>query len=162
MTYYEVIKKALYMFYHRDEYAYFYGAKGQVLTDEVMDTLISLEPAYFSKYTTQELAAYKTFSRGKIGYDCSGFVSAVVGVANYSTGHYHDGAEKTTPLLGTEGNGLYTTFGGTGKHVGLDIGYGFFLHVPNMGHTIELGRIAEYEWEHSFHFANINYEGAKA
>ena len=117
MTYYEVIKKALNMFYHRDEYAYFYGAKGQVLTDEVMNTLISLEPAYFSKYTTQELSAYKAFSRGKIGYDCSGFVSAVVGAENYSTGHYHAGAEKTTPLLGTEGNGLYTTFGGKGRHV---------------------------------------------
>ena len=49
MTYYEVIKKALNMFYHRDEYAYFYGAKGQVLTDEVMNTLISLEPEYFFK-----------------------------------------------------------------------------------------------------------------
>ena len=106
MTYYEVIKKALFMFYHRDEYAYFYGAKGQVLTD--------------------------------------------------------DGAEKTTPLLGTEGNGLYTSFGGEGRHVGIDIGYGFFLHMPKEGHTIELGRIAEYDWEHSFHFANINYEGAKA
>ena len=162
MTYYEVIKKALTMFYHRDEYAYFYGAKGQVLTDEVMNTLISLEPSYFSKYTTQELCAYKAFSRGKIGLDCSGFVSAVVGVQNYSTGHYHDGAEKTTPLLGTEGNGLYSSFGGKGRHVGIDIGYGFFLHMPKEGHTIELGRIAEYEWEHSFHFANINYEGAKA
>ena len=77
MTYYEVIKKALNMLYHRDEYAYFYGAKGQILTDEVMNTLISLEPAYFSKYTTQELSAYKAFSRGKIGYDCSGFVSEI-------------------------------------------------------------------------------------
>lgn len=27
MTYYEVIKKALYMFYHRNEYAYFLWCK---------------------------------------------------------------------------------------------------------------------------------------
>ena len=87
------------------------------MTDEVMNTLISLEPEYFSKYTTQELSAYKAFSRGKIGLDCSGFVSAVVGVQNYSTGHYHDGADKTTPLLGTEGNGLESSFGGKGRHV---------------------------------------------
>lgn len=162
MTYYEVIKKALLMFYHKDEYAYFYGAKGQRLTDETMNALIAEQPSYFGKYDTATLERIKNYSRGKIGFDCSGFVSDVVGFANYSTGHYHAGAEKTTPLLGTEGNGLYTSFGGKGRHVGIDIGYGFFLHIPKELHTIELGRICEYEWEHSFHFANINYEGAKA
>ena len=162
MTYYEVIKKALLMFYHKDEYAYFYGAKGQVLTEDVMNALISAEPAYFGKYDTATLQRIKDYSRGKIGYDCSGFVSAVVGFENYSTGHYHDGAEKTTPLLGTEGNGLYTSFGGSGRHVGIDIGYGFFLHMPKELKSIELGRICEYNWEHSFHFANIDYKGAKA
>lgn len=162
MTYYDVIKKALLMFYHKDDYAYFYGAKGQRLTDETMNALIAAEPSYFGKYTTQKLVEIKDYSRGKIGYDCSGFVSEVVGVANYSTGHYHSGAEKTTPLLGTEGNGLYTSFGGTGRHVGIDIGYGFFLHMPSELHSVTLGRICEYDWEHSFHFANINYKGAKA
>jgi len=162
VTYYEVIKKALLMFYHKDEYAYFYGAKGQRLDDATMNALISAEPSYFAKYTTQELEQIKNYSRGKIGYDCSGFVSEVVGFNNYSTGHYHDGAEKTTPLLGTEGNGLYTTFGGKGRHVGIDIGYGFFLHMPKELHSVTLGRICEYEWEHSFHFANIDYKGAKA
>lgn len=160
MTYYDVVKKALTMFYHADEYAYFYGAKGQKLTDDTMNALIAAEPAYFGKYTTTEIEQIKKYSRGKIGYDCSGFVSAVVGYDNYSTGHYHDGAVKTTPLLGTEGNGLYTTFGGKGRHVGIDIGYGFFLHMPKERHTIELGRIAEYSWEHSFHFVNIDYTGA--
>ena len=162
MTYYEVIKKALRMLYESGKYAYFYGAKGQVLTDETMNALISAEPTYFAKYTTQQLEEIKAYSRGKIGYDCSGFVSAVVGVENYSTGHYHAGAEKTTPLLGTEGNGLYTTFGGKGRHVGIDIGYGFFLHMPSEMHTVTLGRIADYNWEHSFHFANVDYKGAKA
>lgn len=162
MTYYEVIKKALRMFYESNKYAYFYGAKGQVLTDGTMNALISAEPSYFAKYTTQQLEEIKNYSRGKIGYDCSGFVSAVVGVENYSTGHYHDGAEKTTPLLGTEGNGLYTTFGGKGRHVGIDIGYGFFLHMPSELHSVTLGRIAEYEWERSFHFVNVDYKGAKS
>ena len=162
MTYYEVIKKALRMLYESGKYAYFYGAKGQVLTDETMNALISADHTYFAKYTTQQLEEIKAYSRGKIGYDCSGFVSAIVGVENYSTGHYHAGAEKTTPLLGTEGNGLYTTFGGKGRHVGIDIGYGFFLHMPSEMHTVTLGRIADYNWEHSFHFANTDYKGAKA
>lgn len=61
MTYYEVIKKALFMFYHRDEYAYFYGAKGQVLTDDVMNTLISLEPAYFQNTQHRSLQHIKLF-----------------------------------------------------------------------------------------------------
>lgn len=162
MTYYEIIQKALDMFVHKYKYCYFYGAKGQTMTEETMNALISAEPSYFSKYTTQELSAIKNYSRGKIGYDCSGFVSAVVGVENYSAGHYHDGAEKTAPKTGTEGNGLYTTFGGTGRHVGIDIGYGYFLHCAKEMNSIEIGKISEYSWERSFHFANIDYKGAKA
>lgn len=66
MTYYEVIKKALYMFYHRDEYAYFYGAKGQVLTDDVMNTLITLEPAYFQNTQHRSLQHIKHFHAVKL------------------------------------------------------------------------------------------------
>lgn len=67
MTYYDVIKKALFMFYHRDEYAYFYGAKGQVLTDEVMNTLISLEPTYFQSIQRRSYPHIKLSHVAKLG-----------------------------------------------------------------------------------------------
>jgi hypothetical protein len=35
----QAIKRGLDAYRHRDRYAYFYGAKGQVLTDATMDAL---------------------------------------------------------------------------------------------------------------------------
>lgn len=162
MTYYEVIQNALQMFYEKYKYCYFYGAKGQKMTEETMNSLISAEPAYFSKYTTQELAEIKNYSRGKIGMDCSGFVSAVLSQSNYSTGYFNASNVHTIPKNGKEGSGLYTTFSNTGRHIGIDIGYGYFLHCPKEMHTIELGKISDYSWEDSFEFEGIAYEGAKS
>ena len=162
MTYYGVIQNALKMFYERHKYAYFYGAKGQKLTDATMDALIAAEKNYFSRYSTAEIAQIKNFSRGKIGYDCSGFLSAITGQSNYSTGFYNESLNKTTPASGTEGNLLYTTFNGTGRHIGLDIGYGYFLHMRKEGSSVELGKISDYAWEKSGQIRGVNYTGAKS
>ena len=162
MTYYNVIQNAMKMFYERHKYAYFYGAKGQRLTDETMDALISAEKKYFSRYSTAELAQIKNYSRGKIGYDCSGFLSAITGQSNYSTGFYAESLNKTNPTLGTEGNLLYTTFGGTGRHIGLDIGYGYFLHMRKERNTVEFGKVSDYAWEKSGQIRGVSYTGAKS
>lgn len=74
----DVIKDALQMFVDRDKYCYFYGAKGQKMTDANMDALIKAEPKYFSQYTSEQLTQIKNYSRGKIGLDCSGFVGLVM------------------------------------------------------------------------------------
>lgn len=162
MNYYNVIQTGMKMFYERHKYAYFYGAKGQRLTDATMDALIASEKNYFSRYSATELAQIKNYSRGKIGYDCSGFLSAITGQSNYSTGFYNESLNKTTPTLGTEGNLLYTTFGGTGRHIGLDIGYGYFLHMRKEGNTVEFGKVSDYAWEKSGQIRGVDYTGAKS
>lgn len=162
MTYYQVIQNAMKMLYEKHKYAYFYGAKGQKLTDEAMNALIACEKDYFSKYSTSELAQIKQYSRGKIGYDCSGFISAITGQSNYSTGFYNESVNKTSPTLGTEGNLLYTTFNGTGRHIGLDIGYGYFLHMRKEGSTVEFGKVSDYAWEKSGQIRSVDYAGAKS
>lgn len=161
MTYYQLIQNALSMMKDNYKYAYFYGAKGQKLTDVTMDVLIEAEPKYFSKYSPSEIAAIKNYSRNKIGYDCSGFVSKLLGANNYSTGHYNDTVNKTTPSKGTEGNLLYTTFNNTGRHIGIDIGYGYFLHMAREMSTVELGKISDYAWEGSGQAKGVDYTGAK-
>lgn len=161
MTYYQVIQNALQILYTKNQYAYFYGAKGQLLTEATMNALIQAEPNYFSQYTKQQLEDIKNFSRGKIGLDCSGFVSYISGEEGYSISLYEHCKVKTTPQLGVEGSLLFTTKGGVGRHVGIDIGYGFFLHFPKEGRTCELGRIRDYVWEHSGQLSTIDYTGAK-
>ena len=159
MTYYNVIKNAMQMFNDKYKYAYFYGAKGQRLTNATMDALITAEPNYFNRYNVDEIAQIKNYSLNKIGYDCSGFINAITGQYNYSTGYYDSCLIKTTPREGVEGSCLYTTFGGTGRHIGIDIGKGFFLHMAKEMQTVTFGKISDYAWEKSGQIKDIDYKG---
>lgn len=161
MNYYKLIQNALSVLNEKDRYAYFYGAKGQILTDDVMDTLIRLETGYFSRYDENTLNQIKDYSRNKIGLDCSGFITDISGIVGYSIGMYEKCPIKTTPRLGVEGSLLFTTFNNTGRHVGIDIGYGYFLHFPKELHSCEIGKISEYPWEHSGTLEGIDYTNAK-
>lgn len=153
----EAIKKALEMHTHKDQYCYFFGAKGQVMTDQTMDALIKAEPAYFSKYSAKQLQDIKNFSRGKIGFDCSGFVKYITGCsAWYSAAQWAQCTNKTSDLAqGVAGSILYKT-----GHIGIDIGWGFFVHVPVEGQSVEIGRIKEYNWTGSGQINCLDYTGA--
>ena len=162
MTYYQVIQNALNMYLHRDKFAYFYGAKGQVLTDAVMQTLVQCEPNYFAQYSTEQMQQIYNYSRGKTGFDCSGFITFISRLTGYSTSLYTTSQNKTTPHNGTEGNILYTEFNGSGRHIGLDIGYGYYLHMRKELNSVEFGKISDYAWEHSGQLYGIDYTGAKS
>ena len=163
------IKIGLDMYRHRDQYAYFYGCKGQVLTDATMNALIAAEPNYFAKYSAAEIEQIKRNSRGKVGYDCSGFTGHCTGDMQWSTGQINNCSLITTPRDGVAGSLLYTTFGGKGRHIGLDIGYGYCL---DMGYestdaavregrdSVRLTRISETAWEKSGQSRLIDYTGA--
>lgn len=165
----EAIKTGLDMYRNRNAYAYFYGSKGQVLTDAVMDNLINAERAYFAKYSAEEMAQIRRNSRGKIGFDCSGFTGQCTGDKVWSTGQISNCSLITTPRDGVAGSLLYTTFGGKGRHIGLDIGYGFCL---DMGYestdaavregrdSVRLTRISETAWEKSGQSRVLDYTGA--
>ena len=154
---FDLISRATDMYADKDSYAYFYGAKGCVLTAAAMRALMAAEPVYFSRYSDDEIKEIFDFSIGKIGIDCSGFINQLTGVSNWSTGYINESLNQTTPAAGTWGNILYTTFGGTGRHVGIDIGQGRFLHCPKELHTIEMGLISEYPWERSGQIYGVSY-----
>lgn len=143
------IARARQLFSEKSDIAYLYGAKGQRCTDAVFEQLWSAEPSYFKKYNAQQKAEIKHFCVGKRVMDCSGFINECVGQFNYSTGYWSKATDKTSPAEGLDGNILYTTFGGRGRHIGLDIGHGFFIHCPSEGKTLEVGVIADYPWEGS-------------
>lgn len=163
-TWDEVCKEALAMYLHSDRYAYFYGAKGQILTDDVMSALIASEKAYFSRYSEEEMKQIRDYSRGKIGYDCSGFVGHLVGCMTYSTALYTMCEHKTTDVYqGPAGSLLYYSGGPVGRHIAIDIGLGFYLHMGREKHSVEMGRFKEnlIGWTGSGQLTKyVNYEGA--
>ena len=150
------IKKALYMYDHRNNYAYFYGAKGEVLTENAMDILIRMYPNHFKRYTKEQLRQIKNWSLGRIGYDCSGFITVCTGAQGNSAMQINDCHNVSDNLVaGVAGSLLWKP-----SHVGLDFGYGFFLHMPREGESIILGKISEYAWEKTGMLNCINYEGS--
>lgn len=152
----EVIKEGLYMYVHKEGYAYFYGAKGQVLTENVMNALISAEPKYFARYNDQQLQNIKNYSRGKIGFDCSGFVGKLTGCNTYSGAQFEQCKNKTDLVHGLAGNLVWKP-----GHIGIDIGYGYFLDMPCEGQSVRLGKLSESTFQQSGSLVNyVNYEGA--
>lgn len=156
----EGVKNAFRMYEERDRYAYWYDAKGIILTDEAMDYLVSIHPEHFSRWSKAELDALKAYSRGRIGYDCSGFIWAVTGgLIGGSADSIMKGCPKTweNSLDNWAGTLLHKP-----GHVALDIGYGRFFHCPIEGHTIELGWSRQYDWTDAGTIPFVDYTGADA
>lgn len=156
-TWDEAIKIGLDIYNNREKYCYFYGAKGQTMTDTTMDALIAAQPTYFSKYTMQQIEDIKNYSRGKIGLDCSGFTGKCIGNMTYSGAQIENCGTYETLAGGPAGSLLYKP-----GHIGLDIGYGYFLHFPIEGRTCELSKISNYDWQKSGQSKAIDYSGADA
>lgn len=135
----DVIKEGLAMHVHADQYAYFYGAKGQKLTDSVMEALWQAEPEYFKRYDEKQKKAIFKYSRNKIGYDCSGFIGKITGCNTYSGAIWSRCSKKSKNLyLGPAGSILWKP-----GHVALDIGLGFGIEMGAEGHSVEMFRISE-------------------
>lgn len=171
-TYLDIVNAAKALYENRDKYCYFYGAKGQVLTDSVMNALWNAEPAYFSRYTAAQKTAIFNYSRGKIGLDCSAFVCQVLqnaglitkGQWTYSTALIgkctnvtNDPASAASPA----GSLLYSSFHNAGRHIGVDGGAGCFYDIAAEGGTINKRSIAGWgKWEKAGRWPGVDYSGA--
>ncbi len=159
-TWDQVIKEALAMYLHSDKYAYFFGAKGQTLTWDVMESLWKQEyNNYFKKYDNKTKADIFSWSYGRIGYDCSGYISAITGCHADSGSIFARCTGKTDDLSkGVAGSLLWMP-----GHIGIDIGMGYFLHCPSELHSITLGRLSErtVAWQKCGQLTSyIDYTGA--
>lgn len=154
---YMILRNAFKMYVNRFRYAYFYGAKGEVLTEKRMNELILGYPEYYSRFSAQALEEIKRYSRGKIGYDCSGFLTAITGIPGYSASLYEQTTDKTTVEKGKAGYMLYKK-----GHCGVDIGYGYCMHIGSSGNTIEIAKIQSVGFTNSGAFPNYDYSEANA
>ena len=153
---YMILRKAFRMFVDRSRYAYFYGAKGEILTAEKMNELIeTYKKEFYYKFTKKQLDEFKRFSLGKVGYDCSGFITAITGKQGYSGKLYEDTIDKTTPEDGKAGYLLWKP-----AHVAVDVGYGFCMHCGSMGDSIVISKIQDVGFTKSGAFRDYDYTEA--
>lgn len=150
---YRIVQRAFKWYFERENAAYFYGAKGELLTDEVMDYFIRAEPEHFSRYSEEELRHIKDFSRGKIGFDCSGFVSACLGLRGWSSAAlFAKCTERTTVEACKAGSLLYRK-----GHIGIDIGSGACMMIGIEGRTIEIVPNTSQGFEYGCEWPDADY-----
>lgn len=160
ITWDQVIKNALKMFIERDKYAYFYDAKGIVLTESAMDYLISIHPEHFKKYTPDQLQQIKNYSLGKIGYDCTGFIWAITEhtIGGSADSIYNNAPEKYNNTIDNPAGTMLHLKG----HAGIDIGYGFSLSMDHEDDSIIMHHSRSYPWENACKLWGIDYTGSDA
>lgn len=154
-TWDEVIKSALYMYVHRDEYAYLYGTDGETGSDTLVDKMVAAYPSHFSGVDT---TALKNDVRGKTCYDCSGLIHTLFGAPDMSSSGIIGDCSYTTADLasGVAGSVLWKS-----GHIGLDIGYGYCIDIPTEFNTIRFQKISEYNWTKSGRWEKYcDYTGA--
>lgn len=161
-TWDQVIRDGLQMYTHRDEYAYFFGAKGEKLTYAIMTSLWNVYyDQYFKKYSEKQRCDIFAYSIGKTGYDCSGFITRLTGCACDSASLIG----KCTQVSKNISSGVAGSLLWLPGHIGLDIGYGAYLHMPSELHTITLGRFQDkaVNWTKTGKLTPyVNYEGSDA
>ncbi len=140
-----------------DMYAYFYGAKRCVLTDVVMEQLWQ---QYYEEYNYQYKDDKKKifdWSRGKIGFDCSGFVGWCVGEPwSYSKMLIDHCPDRSDDLAaGLECSVLWRP-----GHVGLDMGRGYVAEFGRYRQSIEINKISERDFQLSGRIRTVDYTGA--
>lgn len=153
---YMILRKAFKMYVNRFRYAYFYGAKGEILTEKKMDELIAIYwNEYYSRFSQQALEEAKRYSKGKIGLDCSGFLTEITGLYGSSAMLYDETVDKTSVQNGKAGYMLYKP-----GHCGVDIGYGYAMHIGSLGSTIEIAKIQTIGFTNSGAFPGFDYSKA--
>lgn len=166
----DVIDRAI-AAYKSGDYVYLYGAKNVRLTSEAqIRRYFAAEPQYFARYSDAEKQQIIRNSLGHMAADCSGFTGWVcTGDQQYSIGQINNCSRYTSLTNGKSGSILFTTWGGAGRHIGLDVGCGLAMHIgwESTDRAIAEGRagilfepISMRAWEKSGESNVVDYSGA--
>lgn len=161
------VRRAYEIYNNKEHYCYLYGAKGVKLTRSVLQYFVTKSPSYFSKWSADDFEKYLKENEGKIAVDCSGFVSlcfdwlpkrSSINYFNHSAGEFNSFVDSVGGAM------LYTTHHGAGRHIGIDVGSGFFIDAASEETGIRMCRFrdAPEYWEYCFKAEDTDYEGATA
>lgn len=165
----DVVDRAI-QAYRSGDYVYLYGAKNVRLTSEAqIREYFRMEPAYYSRYSEEEKRQIIKNSLYHVATDCSGFVAHCTGDAQWSWGQINNCYKYNSLAAGPPASILFTTFGNTGRHVGIDAANGMALHIgaESTDANIRTGKagiifetIDSRPWERSGQSNVIDYTGA--
>lgn len=166
----EAVNNAISAF-NTGDYVYLYGAKNVRLTSEAqIRQYFAQEPGYYSRYSEKEKAEIIRNSIGHMCADCSGFTGWVcTGDKQYSIGQINNCSKYSSLALGKTGSILFTTWGGTGRHIGLDVGNGLCMHMGYESTDANIAKgvagiifesISNRAWEKSGESNCVDYTGA--
>lgn len=140
----EIAKQALKYYVHRNEYAYLYGTDGQIGSDALVDKMVARHINHFSKYNEQQIHDLKDYVRGKICFDCSGFIHTLFGAKDMNSFGIISSCTRVYKLPEEVTESPEATVLWKPGHVGVDVGHGFFVDIASEFDTFRFLNIREY------------------
>lgn len=169
-----MINRALWLFTHRAEITYNLGCSGEVVgRDKIVennffyyyqqsewhDRIGGSIPGWSPDWSVQRAwQAWSDLHRGKMCFDCSGFICWCMGwegVHKYSSWDFGNMPKQNSLAEGVAGSVAWKQ-----GHVGLDIGYAATLSIGSYGGTINLKMLADDGWTSSHLITGVDYTGA--
>lgn len=152
------------------DYVYIYGAKNvRLKTENQIRQFFTQEPAYFARYSEAEKQQIIRNSIGHMADDCSGLTGWVgTGDRQWSWGQIQNCYKYNSLAAGPTASVLFTTFGGQGRHAGIDAGNGWCYHIgaESTDANIRAGKagilfepIGNRPWERSGQSNAVDYAG---
>lgn len=131
--------------------AYAYGAKGEVLTEQVLERLIRNNP---SQYTANYIDKTKK-NLGRVCVDCSGLISWYTGIERSSAG-YFDTAKKKV-LVSNLDESMKGWAMWKRNHIGIYVGSGKCVEAKGVDYGVVLSDVRETSWEYVIKLTDILY-----
>ena len=158
VTWDKAIKRALFLYVHRNEITYNLGCMGEDVESE--KARAQYEYYYAHGWADKMGMPYNTWKllhAGKVCMDCSGLLDLIYGYKNHNKSSWSYAGMHRNPSLieGVAGSAVWHT-----GHVGLDIGYGYCVEIGVYNDTLMLTKLSERTFTDSFLADGIDYTGA--
>lgn len=131
---------------------YVYGAKGEVLTEQRLQVLVSQNP---SVYTSQYIKKARRFL-GQHCTDCSGLISWYTGVIRGSY-NFYDTATERIPIGALDESMIGWALWKPG-HIGIYIGNGYCVEAKGIDYGTIKSRVRDTAWQKVLKLCDIDYK----
>ena len=132
-----------------NDWIYVWGANGEVITPELMDSLYNIFRS--STYTKEYYQKKLQTGAGTMAADCSGFMHPMSGYDNTADGYYKQCAQKGT-ITSLPRDKVCLVFkarsNGTMHHIGIYLGDGTVAEMASSDQNYEYRKLEATNWSH--------------